>query len=545
MPYLNLDLARWRPSVTRLVGVLLGLACALPVCALDLAGAVRQALAHNPVYQGSIDDRRIADARLDIAGAGFAPRVDVEYGLSQQERANSFRRLTRQDHDSFSHREASASLVHTLLDFGNVQGRYDGAEALVRASAHAVRATAEDVAISTIGAYFEVLRRQQTVQLAAEHLAAHRRIREMIRLRSAGGVSRTSDLDQAESRLALAVASLRQEQAALDDAHASLLRIAGIVLAGEGAPSLTSPRRPAPELPGIWRQPIGEVGVRPSAELTLLDAGAQNDSVALPEPAPPCAGWAVSRPGDCPVPTVPDAEPDAETVNDLGVLRGEIADCPEHRGQEAAEAEAARLAFEYALAISLEQHPAVSAAREQVAEAETRIEVARSAFGPRLTFEAIGQRSDDVLNEDLKDVTVGLRARWNLFAGGADRAGIRLAGAELDRAREQLRRAEQGVTENLSQAGTQLLNARDRLEVLTRYLASIRSAQTSYVRQFSIGQRTLLDLVNSQDEVYSAGLQLITADYTARFAEYRVFSAMGRLLPTLGIEMPKAAVVSQ
>lgn len=548
-----------------------GLGLSAGAQALTLRESVVEALAFNPNVQSATQDRRIANYQLEIAEAGYVPRLDVEYGVSRRELDSPLTRPGRTQDDSFGRHEGTATLTHILYDYRNVSSQVDRAEARVRSSAYTVNSTAEDIALNTIGAYFELLRRQRTLRLAEENLSAHRRIREMIRRRSAGGISRSSDFDQADSRLALAVASVRQEQGALSDAEAAFLRLSGLA-----ARELEIPMPPATALPGIW----GFWGASPPSEGGgSASATREAGTLSSQRPAVACEGWVQTLPVDETfVPAMPSSfpplalalspdlsrpPPAANTAGvsatgsgqpgrapDLGVvgedllaLTGELPDCPENRGQEPAERQAELEARAYAVAVSLSSHPVVKTAQAQVEAAQAQVQVARSAYAPRLTFEVSGSTSEDRPRQEIDELSAGFRARWNLFNGGADRAAVQAAGAELDKALEQRRRVEQLVTENLSQAGNLLLNSRDRAVVLRRYAEAIRAAQDAYVRQFSIGQRSLLDLVNAQDEVFSARTQLVTVEFTESFAVYRVFAAMGRLLPALDVSLPSAALV--
>ncbi|MGQ0501785.1 MAG: TolC family protein [Panacagrimonas sp.] len=510
---------------------------------LSLRAAVVEALAFNPVVRSAGDDRHIADAQLQVAEAGYVPRLDVQYGLTREELDNRIRRLSGVNKDSYSHRETIATLSHTLYDFRNVSSQVDRAESRVRAAAYTVNSTATDIALETVGAFFELMRRQQTVALAQENLDAHRRIREMIRLRSAGGVSRPSDFDQAESRLSLAVAGLVQEQAALEAAQAAFLRVSGL----RGI-HLGMPTRPQLALPGIWGTTAWEMEGLTGADAAVDLSRQPDEESSLSRAEAPCHGWVAQIPVDRdgrPLDLAAGLSPQESTAEDVLRMDGYVPECPENQGQTPQERAAAAAARDYALQVALPLHPAVRASRAQVEAARFQVQVARSAYAPRLNLEVSASRSDDVVQDEIEELSAGIRARWNLFNGGADRAGVDQAGAELDRAQEQQRRVEQAVTEGLSQAGILLLSSRDRVVVLRRYAQAIASARTAYLKQFSIGQRSLLDLVNSQDETYSARSQLATAEVTARFAEYRVHAAMGQLLQALEIALPKAALVPE
>ena len=60
----------------------------------------------------------------------------------------------------------------------------------------------------------------------------------------------------------------------------------------------------------------------------------------------------------------------------------------------------------------------------------------------------------------------------------------------------------------------------------------------AYRAQFSIGQRTLLDVLNSENELYSARASALNGTLAVSADEVRVLAAVGRLLNALGLSVP-------
>jgi hypothetical protein len=66
-----------------------------------------------------------------------------------------------------------------------------------------------------------------------------------------------------------------------------------------------------------------------------------------------------------------------------------------------------------------------------------------------------------------------------------------------------------------------------------------------YRQEFQIGQRDLLDLLDSENELFNSRVRAITADYTAQFGGYRVLASMGQLLNVLGVKAISEATGGQ
>ena len=74
-----------------------------------------------------------------------------------------------------------------------------------------------------------------------------------------------------------------------------------------------------------------------------------------------------------------------------------------------------------------------------------------------------------------------------------------------------------------------------RLEYLEAHVKSTEEVLVVYNEQLSLGKRTLLDLLDIQNEVLRSKIALITGESTAALARYRVLASTGRLLETMGI----------
>jgi adhesin transport system outer membrane protein len=120
---------------------------------------------------------------------------------------------------------------------------------------------------------------------------------------------------------------------------------------------------------------------------------------------------------------------------------------------------------------------------------------------------------------------------------------VREAQARVDEATANLSRARNDVERDLRQAWEGLLASRDRVPQLQVHAGMSAQVVNAYRQQFSIGQRTLLDVLNAENELYTArgnalnGLLGVSAD------EMRVLSTMGQLVAALGIKLPDEAKV--
>lgn len=191
-----------------------------------------------------------------------------------------------------------------------------------------------------------------------------------------------------------------------------------------------------------------------------------------------------------------------------------------------------------------ENHPVMAVAQADIEAAIAQREAAESRMYPRLDLE-IERRWDDNLdgqpgpNEDL---TAMLRLRYNLYNGGEDSARIRRSEHQLGEAqaiqRDALRQARQSL--ELSWNAYEILGRQ--MVFLRDHLNASEKTRDAYQKQFDIGQRTLLDLLDTENEVFSARNQLVEAQIDHQIAQMRVLNSTGALLSSLDIPLPQPGV---
>ena len=191
---------------------------------------------------------------------------------------------------------------------------------------------------------------------------------------------------------------------------------------------------------------------------------------------------------------------------------------------------------------ALSNHPAVLAAKLDLEAAEADRELARSRYAPRVTFELGASQNHDLdglrgLNADRSAMVM---LRQNFFRGGADAAREREADARRDEAAGRLAKVQTDLERDVRQAWEGLASDRARLPDLQLYADTSAEVVEAYRGQFSIAQRSLLDVLNAENESYNARSGKITGEYTVATDLYRLLSSMGRMTAQLGAKLPEA-----
>jgi adhesin transport system outer membrane protein len=193
-----------------------------------------------------------------------------------------------------------------------------------------------------------------------------------------------------------------------------------------------------------------------------------------------------------------------------------------------------------ALEIGVSSHPFVKSAYANVREAKAQYEVARATKYPKvdLILSASNNRNLDGLVGPNNDRLAMVRVNYNLFHGGSDQAHIRETAFQVQEAYEEKNGALIDLNESIRLAWNVLESARLRLSPLEKHVSSAKLTRGAYQEQFKINKRTLLDLLDSENELYQAQNDYTRGQMDEIFARYRILNGMGKLLPYLHMQLP-------
>ncbi|HAO25247.1 MAG: type I secretion protein TolC [Methylophaga sp.] len=201
------------------------------------------------------------------------------------------------------------------------------------------------------------------------------------------------------------------------------------------------------------------------------------------------------------------------------------------------------LTVDEAVNIAIQNHPTLRSAQADVASANAQHDVTRAAFLPRVDFE-LGTRSDhdiDGVRGTDKDVTAMFRLRYNLLNGGRDKARREETAFLINQAAEIRNNTHRQVEQSVRLSWNALETVRRQMSYFQQYAESAEKTRDAYQQQFNIGQRTLLDLLDSENELFRARTSLTNAQYDELFTMYRVLNSAGLLLESLEVIAPAAA----
>lgn len=192
-----------------------------------------------------------------------------------------------------------------------------------------------------------------------------------------------------------------------------------------------------------------------------------------------------------------------------------------------------------ALKKAFEEHPVIKVAQTDVDAARFQYKQSKAPYYPTISLEASQRWYDDAGgNEGSGDeLSAMVRLRYNIFNGGSDSDQSESAAYQLNKAKDLRENTFRAVEEGLRLSWSALNLTLQQKEFLADHVDSTSQTVASYRKQYLIGQRTLLDLLNTENELFEARKDYLDAKYAEQYAKYRVMNATGNLLDALRVDV--------
>ena len=191
-----------------------------------------------------------------------------------------------------------------------------------------------------------------------------------------------------------------------------------------------------------------------------------------------------------------------------------------------------------ALKVAYEGNPGFRASHRDIKAAEANVRENKSGYQPRLDLVAsYGHRSydDQGFDRSETDGRIGVELNVNLYRGGSDRARVRSAYDQVNVAKDLRDKACVDMRQEIQIAFNDVRNLESQAPILNNHRLSSARVRTAYKDQFDIGERTLLDLLDAENEYFNASRAYANALYDRKLAVARVQAGMGHLVSSLGL----------
>ncbi len=185
-----------------------------------------------------------------------------------------------------------------------------------------------------------------------------------------------------------------------------------------------------------------------------------------------------------------------------------------------------------AFGIAFDEHPAILASRYLVDQADWNVKAAESSLLPTVKLEGSASRTyaDAFHGNQITDsASVTARLAVPIYQGGAVHGRIRQNKETLGQRWIEVDQSVDAVRAAVVSAYSQLEAAKNTVNATDTQIRAANLALQGAVEERNVGQRTTLDVLNTQQSVINAQLDLVAARRDVIVAGYALLSAIGRL----------------
>lgn len=192
--------------------------------------------------------------------------------------------------------------------------------------------------------------------------------------------------------------------------------------------------------------------------------------------------------------------------------------------------------IEQAVLAASQNNPLVLAAGSTIDARDRERAAARAAYFPSFDLKLGGAYGQDINGVEDDDIHAqGLVVmNYNLYSGGADTARVRRAAERAGEARQRQAEVRRQIEERMRVEYTAMQTARENLPLAEARAQSAAGVVSAYLDQFTIGRRSLLDVLDVVNELFEANVSVVSTDTEMMRASYRVLAIAGALRQTLG-----------
>lgn len=138
-----------------------------------------------------------------------------------------------------------------------------------------------------------------------------------------------------------------------------------------------------------------------------------------------------------------------------------------------------------------------------------------------------------------EDLLAMVRLNYNIYSGGSHKRKREVAVQQNIQANEIRRNAIRDIELTVRLAWAAYEATSGQKEHIQKYVIATKESQVAYEKQFRLGRRSLLDVLDSENELFQARRDYVDADYDELFSEFRLFHSKGELMRAFRIDLPQ------
>ena len=195
--------------------------------------------------------------------------------------------------------------------------------------------------------------------------------------------------------------------------------------------------------------------------------------------------------------------------------------------------------LEHANDIAIHNNPSILVANYDIKAIQESLQYVQRNDYPTLDLELQGSRYNNLTGSSVgreDDLSAMLVLKYNLYSGGAHKAEKQKYISLLNYEYSHKNKLKRDVIESLGLSWSAYKMIQEQYKYQIDYRDLTAKTKVAYDEEFQLGRRTLIDLLDVQDEVNNIKIKVIHNNYDLMFAKYRVLDAMGELYKSFGQE---------
>ena len=188
--------------------------------------------------------------------------------------------------------------------------------------------------------------------------------------------------------------------------------------------------------------------------------------------------------------------------------------------------------LEHAQDIAIHNNPSILVANYDIKVAQEALKFAKKSDYPTIDLELEASRYNNLTDSNVSredDTSAMLVLNYNLYNGGSDIAEKQKYISLLNYEYAHKNTLKREVIESLGLSWNAFKMISEQYKHQLQYRDLTTKTQIAYSEEFQLGRRTLIDLLDVQDEVNHIKIQVIHSTYDLLFSKYRIVDAMGEL----------------
>ncbi len=185
-----------------------------------------------------------------------------------------------------------------------------------------------------------------------------------------------------------------------------------------------------------------------------------------------------------------------------------------------------------AVRMAIANHPILKSAKADMDAAYAQHEASVSKNYPRFDLQLSANRNDNIdgVEGQNNQEQAMVRMNYNLYNGGADKARQNETAYLYQESAEVMHKTYRQVVNNAQLSWNAWQSAKAQLPLLKAHRDDALKSFDAYQQQFTLSKRSLLDMLDAENEYYQSSRAYIDGEFNVTYAKFRVLNSIGSLI---------------